>query len=131
MNRAAQACLAHLPARVWKQVAQGQTTLTLAVAIVGRARMARVNGEFRNKPRPTDVLSFPANAFPKTDLLGDLLICPAVARTQLKDFGTTYPRELERLVVHGVLHLFGYDHETGPADARRMFRLQEKILGNL
>ncbi|MBY0369768.1 rRNA maturation RNase YbeY [bacterium] len=131
MARAAKAAIAALPAKSWNSVARKRPRLELSVSILSSAQIRKVNRQFRGKDKATDVLSFPAPEVPGSFAAGDLLICPAVAKTQLKDFGTTYPEELERLVVHGVLHLFGYDHETNARDAKRMFALQEKILRSL
>jgi len=84
-------------------VAEGEVGLT----VVGRSEMGRLNGAHRGKPDPTDVLSFPLDmrdplpaGVPRQ--LGDVVICPAVAAAQ----GTP----IEHLLVHGALHLLGYDH---------------------
>lgn len=130
MRAAIRACAKHLPARAWK-LAPPSETVILSLSIVGRAKIRELNRRFRGKDKPTDVLSFSAGRFPGSDLLGDIVICWDVARGQLADFGTTPRQEIQRLTIHGVLHLFGYDHETSKADAKRMFALQEKILRSL
>jgi probable rRNA maturation factor len=92
----------------------------VAVQFVGPERIARLNGEFRGRPEPTDVLSFPidgdgaATGPPGVRELGDVVICPE--RT----------RDLLEAVVHGVLHLTGMDHET---DDGEMLALQAEIVG--
>lgn len=63
--------------------------------------------------------------------IGDVILCYSVAKNQAKQYETSLRKELERLTVHGVLHLFGYDHEKSKKEATRMFRLQEKILSTL
>jgi probable rRNA maturation factor len=105
--------------------AEGVTAGDVGLAIVGRAEMGRLNAEHRGKPEPTDVLSFPLDmreplppGVPRQ--LGDVVICPAVARAQ----GTP----LDRLLVHGALHLLGYDHE---ADEGQMIVRQEQIVEEL
>ena len=102
--------------------AEGVRDGDVGLTVVGRSEMARLNGLHRGKPDPTDVLSFPldirdplAPGVPRQ--LGDVVICPAVARTQ----GTP----LEHLLVHGALHLVGYDHE---ADDGEMIARQEQIV---
>jgi len=95
------------------------------LAVVGRSEMARLNGEHRGKPDPTDVLSFPLDMRePLPDgvprQLGDVVICPAVAAAQ----GTP----VEHLLVHGALHLLGWDHE---ADEGEMLARQEQIVQEL
>ena len=102
--------------------AEGVTEGDVGLAVVGRSEMARLNGEHRGKPDPTDVLSFPLDmrdplppGVPRQ--LGDVVICPAVASAQ----GTP----IEHLLVHGALHLVGYDHE---ADDGEMIARQEQIV---
>jgi probable rRNA maturation factor len=105
--------------------AEGVTDGEAGLAIVGRAEMGRLNAEHRAKPEPTDVLSFPLDmrdALPPgvPRQLGDVVICPAVARAQ----GTP----LDVLLVHGALHLLGYDHE---ADEGQMIVRQAQIVEEL
>jgi probable rRNA maturation factor len=105
--------------------AEGVTEGEVGLAVIGRAEMARLNGAHRGKSDPTDVLSFPLDMRdPLPDgvprQLGDVVICPAVARAQ----GTP----LEHLLVHGALHLLGYDHD---ADDGEMIARQEQIVEEL
>jgi probable rRNA maturation factor len=91
----------------------------LALALVDEAEIARLNADHRGKAEPTDVLSFPVDsrgraAGPRE--LGDVVICPS--RTE----------DLAEAVVHGVLHLCGYDHET---DDGEMLALQRRVLAEL
>jgi probable rRNA maturation factor len=102
-------------------VAEGEVGLTL----VGRSEMARLNADHRGKPDPTDVLSFPLDMRdPLPDgvprQLGDVVICPAVAAAE----GTP----IEHLLVHGALHLLGWNHE---ADEGEMLARQEEIVQEL
>jgi probable rRNA maturation factor len=102
--------------------AEGVTEGEVGLAVIGRAEMARLNGDHRGKPDPTDVLSFPLDMRdPLPDgvprQLGDVVICPAVAAAE----GTP----IEHLLVHGALHLVGYDHE---ADEGEMLARQEQIV---
>ncbi len=90
----------------------------LAVEFVDAQRIAALNAEHRGKPGPTDVLSFPVDdreAFAPREL-GDVVICPE------------HTEDLTEAVVHGVLHLCGYDHET---DDGQMLDLQDRIMGSL
>ena len=105
--------------------ADGVTEGDVGLAVVGRAEMARLNSAHCGKPDATDVLSFPLDMrdplpgdVPRQ--LGDIVICPAVAQSQ----GTP----LEHLLVHGALHLLGYDHE---ADDGEMIARQEQIVEEL
>ena len=93
--------------------------------------MRRLNRDWRGKDRPTDVLSFaqaegPGGAPP--GLLGDVVISLDTARRQAAERAAPLGAELDRLLIHGVLHLLGYDHERSPAEARRMQR-RERALG--
>jgi len=97
--------------------------------------MRVLNRQYRQKDKPTDVLSFSRVEFrppgvPLIDL-GDVLICRSVAVRQAKENGLSLKEELVRLTVHGVLHLFGYDHERSSADEKKMFRLQDRIVYSL
>lgn len=92
-----------------------------------------LNRAYRSQDRPTDVLSFSASegmAFPKHESqkeLGDIVICTSVARANAKRYDRVLTEELVRLIVHGTLHLLGYDHAT-PAREKRMRSLQEGVL---
>ncbi len=97
--------------------------------------MRTLNRRYRGKDRTTDVLSFPmregAFADLRPELLGDIVISVPAAERQAKEAGHSLIREIERLLVHGLLHLLGYDHERGPAAARRMRRREREILERL
>lgn len=111
----------------------------LSVVFINDAKMRDINFEFRKKDKPTDVLSFPqyspreisGKARPKDvggTYLGDLVISTETTLRQAKEFGVTVREELLRLIVHGVLHLCGYDHEKVPAkEAQRMRRRERAI----
>jgi probable rRNA maturation factor len=113
----------------------------VAVRLIGDAEMARLNETYRKKKGPTDVLSFPAaadTAKPGTlrqqvlkahgAFLGDIAISPAVARRNAKSLGRGLAEELKVLILHGVLHLLGYDHETDRGEMERIeMRLRRKL----
>ena len=96
----------------------------LIIVFVDPDEMARMNELYRGKAYATDVLSFePA----EPDSLGELVICPQVVYEQSARTGLSRREELAFMVLHGVLHLLGYDHETSKRDEAKMFALQEKI----
>jgi len=113
----------------------------VAVRLIGDVEMARLNEAYRKKKGPTDVLSFPAaadTAKPGTlrqqvrkaggEFLGDIAISPKVARRNAKSLGRQLPEELKVLILHGVLHLLGYDHETDRGEMERIeMRLRRKL----
>ncbi|MGR3496950.1 rRNA maturation RNase YbeY [Citreimonas sp.] len=138
-ERAAQAALAHL----------GVDSRLFEIAVLGcdDARIAALNADFRGKPRPTNVLSWP-----ETDLspdspgapahapepgtpddpehLGDVALAFETCAAEAETGGTPLGAHVTHLVVHGVLHLLGYDHEDD-SDAETMERLEVEILGKL
>jgi probable rRNA maturation factor len=103
----------------------------LSVSFVGLATMRALNREHKRNDRPTDVLAF-ALPQPGQGIVGDIYICPAVAREQARRLGIAPRRELARLVVHGVLHVLGHDHPEGPdREQSPMWRRQEQYLRRL
>lgn len=90
----------------------------LSLAVVSLDEMEDLNRKYRGKEGPTDVLSFPCDdPCPVVEAgqpvaLGDVIVAPEVAEAQAAEYGHTVEEELNLLVVHGILHLLGYDHET-------------------
>lgn len=100
------------------------------IIAVTEAEMREINRMQRNIDRVTDVLSFPMaepGQPPPDGYFGDILICPARAREQAAEYGHGGRREFAFLTIHGMLHLFGYDHAV-PAEEERMIKKQRKIL---
>ena len=135
ISQAVKKSIARIPERVKNKWVKRKTALHVSVLLVGNSKSQELNRAYRKKNRPTDVLSFSrleAVPFPGGNLeVGDLVICLPVARKQAKLYGLTFKEELQRLTVHGTLHLFSYDHEKSLAEEKKMFRLQEKILSIL
>jgi probable rRNA maturation factor len=96
----------------------------LVVVFLDTADARKLNRQFRQRNYATDVLSF---APTDGTQLGELVICPQVVRRQALEHGWSFQIELSYMVLHGVLHLLGYDHEGSARQARRMFALQDKI----
>ena len=117
-------------ARLAVAVAGRERSSALVVLLAGDRLLRRLNREFRGVDRPTDVLSFPDGAREGDGCrrLGDIAISVEAAAAQAGASGWTLAEVLDRLVVHGVLHLLGYDHET---DAGEMMSLQGRILRRL
>jgi probable rRNA maturation factor len=101
----------------------------LCLALVGNREIQKLNAKFRKKDYPTDVLSFPAadKTAPGMLLLGDVVISVERAKEQANERGRTLDEEMVTLLIHGVVHLLGYDHERSAKDARIMGRLEKKI----
>jgi probable rRNA maturation factor len=119
-----------IPANVRRKKMGRAKKHLLHVSILTAPEMKRLNKAYRKKNRPTDVLTFSrleGLPMPAPDI-GDLLLCWKVAIAQSKEYGCTIKEEIARLTAHGMLHLFGYDHEKSPREAKIMFHLQSKIL---
>lgn len=101
----------------------------LSIALVGNREMQKLNSQYRQKDYATDVLSFPAEESlpPSMHLLGDVVISVDKAKAQARERGRTLDEEMVTLLIHGIVHLHGYDHERSAKDARLMTRLEKKI----
>lgn len=130
--------------------ARASQPLALTIRVVGAAESRRLNRTWRGKDKPTNVLSFPAmdmgsdervhkkssaspTAFrlqPTAHLLGDLAVCAPVVRREAREQGKALHAHWAHMIVHGVLHLLGYDHEND-RDAARMEALEVRILSRL
>ena len=108
----------------------------LCIKLVDEDTIAGLNEQWMDKTGATDVLAFPmdelrpglVNEEPEEGVLGDLVLCPAVAERQAKDAGHSTADEVDLLTVHGILHLLGYDHAE-PEEHAEMFGLQDRLLG--
>ena len=107
----------------------------LSVLAVDVATMSALHQQWMDEEGPTDVLSFPMDELrpgtddedPEPGLLGDVVLCPAVAAQQAAAAGHPTAQELDLLTTHGILHLLGYDHAE-PDEEREMFGLQTELL---
>ena len=140
MNRQRAARLARPPLESFLRRVKNELGLEeagLTVCLVSDAEIARMNETFRKKKGPTDVLSFPMMARRRPvrlrrgsrtvragEYLGDIAISPATAQRYAKKNGRKLSSELQVLILHGVLHLLGYDHET---DRGKMDRIEQKL----
>ena len=110
----------------------GYTEAELSILIVDDKEMARLNQQYRRIDHATDVLSFPMLEGEFGDIapqmLGDVVICAQRAGEISKQSGTALQSVLDVLLVHGILHLLGLDHEAGPAEARQMRLKTEELL---
>jgi probable rRNA maturation factor len=107
----------------------------LCIKLVDEQTIAQLNEQWMEKSGPTDVLAFPmdelrpgkVNEEPEEGMLGDLVVCPAVAERQAAEAGHEPSDEIDLLAVHGILHLLGYDHAE-PEEHAEMFGLQARLL---
>lgn len=107
-----------------------------AVHLVGDQKIRRLNSDYRQKDKKTDVLSFPTyESMEEVDLppgmivdFGDIFVCHSKTLSQAKEFEISEQEEFIHLVVHGFLHLIGYDHERSKEDEKIMENLERKLL---
>jgi probable rRNA maturation factor len=107
----------------------------VSILLVDEATMANYHERFMDEPGPTDVLSFPMDELrppapgeePPQGLLGDIVLCPAVTARQAAEFGRTPAQEAEYLLIHGLLHLLGFDHGEA-AEKKTMFDLNDALI---
>ncbi len=129
--RVVRAVVAGESARRGRRARAASRLTSVQVTFLLRPAMRRLNREWKGHDRATDVLSF-ALPGPGGDLLGDVYICPAVARRQARGFGVSPREEVLRLVIHGALHLLGHDHPEGAGRTRGvMWRRQEGYVSRL
>lgn len=111
---------------VFKQLKQKGN---VSVHIVGEQKIRSLNAQYRGKDKVTDVLSFGVDdeGLGESHDWGDLFLCRVQIERQAKKFKVSFREEFLRMLIHGMLHLFGYDHEK-KSDAEIMFPLQERLL---
>ena len=99
---------------------------------VDASESAQLNKTFRDKNKPTNVLSFPAELpeFVETDFIGDMAVCIPVVMEEAKQQDKLYPQHMQHIILHGILHLLGYDH-IKPEEAEEMESLEIAILAQL
>ncbi|MEW6301507.1 MAG: rRNA maturation RNase YbeY [Thermodesulfobacteriota bacterium] len=104
-----------------------QTRAELGIAFVKDPTIHALNRQYRGKDRPTDVLSFPLADELQPFLLGEVVISVETAARQARRRGHTLREEFQTLLIHGVLHLLGYDHEVSRREAVRMRRKEREV----
>jgi probable rRNA maturation factor len=99
-----------------------QTQGIINLVLIRDEEMRKLNYRYRKKDKATDVLAFPMG---EDGILGDIAISTETARRNAKHFGVTYKEELKRLVIHGVLHVIGYDHSPKMRAKEKEYYAQE------
>jgi len=120
---------------------EGREDKNLSVVLVGVTRMRKLNQRFRGKNRVADVLSFSESkiliekfrisSLKKILGLGEIVICPREVKKNARRFSSTFKRELAICLIHGILHLLGYNHELGKEQAKKMEEKQQYYLSQL
>lgn len=110
----------------------GHTGTELSILFVGDKKMAQLNTAYRGIRKSTDVLSFeaqiPLQKATDNNILGDVVINVPRAESQARTCGTGFYEEIYRLLIHGTLHLMGYDHEKSEYSARKMRKKEQEIM---
>ena len=107
----------------------------LSILLVDEPTMAAYHEKYMDEPGPTDVLSFPMDELrppkdgeePPVGMLGDIVLCPTVTAAQAAESSRTPQQESDYLLIHGLLHLLGYDHAE-PEEKKAMFGLNDRII---
>ena len=108
---------------------EGKKDYYLSVALVGLSRIKKLNKKYLNRDYGTDILAFPeTDKFPKINNLGEIIICLQVVKKNAKRINTSFKGELARVLIHGILHLLGYDHEKSDKGAKIMEKKENYYL---
>lgn len=118
--------------RGWARLAAGGRDGELGIRVVGAAESRALNARYRGKSRPTNVLSFPmpADAGKASGMIGDLVVCAPVVAREAREQGKALRAHWAHMVIHGTLHLLGFDHHRA-VDARRMEGRERELLARL
>lgn len=108
----------------------GETLGDMTIRIVDADESQALNRSYRNKDRPTNVLSFPAESLAGETLLGDLVICAPVVQSEANAQSKSTRAHWAHMVVHGTLHLLGMDHQTD-TEAEQMEQKERELLADL
>jgi len=113
--------------KVAEKILEGENkrNTDLSIALVGPGRIRKLNKKYRGKNRMTDVLSFPDNG------LGEIVICLREVKKNAKKFGSSFKKELSTCLIHGILHLLGYDHEKSVEEVKKMRDREEYYLSQV
>ncbi len=107
----------------------GLEKVEVSVYITDDEEIRELNRNYRGKDKPTDVLSFPLNeTFNGYKLLGDIVISQDTAQRQAKELGHSLNYEVKRLLIHGLVHLLGYDHEKGGEEEKKFKEIEGLLL---
>lgn len=108
---------------------EGKKDCYLSVALIGVLRMKKLNKKYLKRDYPTDVLVFPEKeSYPEINNLGEVIICLQTVKRNAKRFNFTFKRELSKILVHGILHLLGYDHEKSKKESELMEKKENYYL---
>ncbi|MDP9197703.1 MAG: rRNA maturation RNase YbeY [Pseudomonadota bacterium] len=116
--------------RAWAALVAGDRDAELGIRVVGSGESGALNRRWRGRAGATNVLSFPAARTPGRRQLGDIVVCAPVVAREAREQGKALRAHWAHMIVHGTLHLLGFDH-VRTADARRMERRERALLARL
>ena len=111
--------------KVLKEENRGRENLS--IAFVSEAEIKELNKKYRKKDKATDVLAFELKEGFEGEV-AQVVICPAVVSEKAKEYGRSFEKEMVNVLIHGILHVLGYDHELSKEEEERMFKKQEDYL---
>ena len=117
---------------VAKKVLKGENKEkeNFSIAFINSLEIQKINKKFRKKDKPTDVLSFERSLNFKDDF-NEVVICPEIVKEKIKDSATNLKKELSKVLVHGILHCLGYDHEISKKEEVKMFKKEDYYMANI
>ncbi len=116
--------------RAWASLAAGERHGELGIRVVGSGESRALNRRWRGRAGATNVLSFPAARTPGRGQLGDLVVCAPLVAREAREQGKSLRSHWAHMIIHGTLHLLGFDHVRA-ADARRMEGRERALLARL
>jgi probable rRNA maturation factor len=116
--------------RRWAKLAAGDRQGELGIRVVGSRESRALNERWRGRAKPTNVLSFPASPGHGGRQIGDLVVCAPVVAREAREQGKPIASHWAHMIVHGTLHLLGFDHERA-ADAKRMEGRERALLARI
>lgn len=118
--------------RLAKLVLKGENkeSESVSIAFISPEEIHQLNKQFRRKDKPTDVLAFERNPEMAQDV-AEVVVCPEVVKEKTKDSELSFEKELANTLIHGILHVLGYDHERSRRDEKEMFEKQQYYLSSL
>ncbi len=117
-------------------IGEGKKGTVISIAFIKEEEIKKINKQYLKKDYPTDVLSFSEAEVKYSEkkeqidvsILGEIVICPRQVEKNAKELGFTFKKELNRVLIHGILHLLGYDHEGSEKEAKRMRKKEDYYL---
>ncbi|MFH1894334.1 MAG: rRNA maturation RNase YbeY [Patescibacteria group bacterium] len=113
---------------VKKILREEKNNLDISIALVNPSEIKNLNKKYRKKDKPTDVLSFTYKdslGRSPAGKAGEIVICPQIIKENAERFGESFKKEMARVLIHGILHILGYDHKKDGAKVKKMIKKQE------